>query len=167
MAGADTGASAAANGGGSALPVRLRCRLTSHPSIPCSLWEMPAPDPMRPASDATTFENRAWPCSKIRVLTSLCEHDSAMRTRSCPDPAAQSASQTCTASSAIKPATDTGAPSASAASRAKARTSSTRAGSSTSCSSEKRLGDGAVTMQNGPLSIETRMPFYGSVMNEV
>ena len=60
--------------------------------MPRSWQEMPAPGPMRPASDATTAENRAWPCSKILALTSRRELNSAMRARSWPDPAVQSAS---------------------------------------------------------------------------
>src|SRR5262245_27517007 len=103
---------------------------------------------MRTASDATMWEKREWPCTKIVVLTSRCVHDSAMRTRSWPHAAVQSASQAWAVSSAIRLETDAGRPSASEASRTNARTSSSRAGSSTSCSSEKPGGMGTLTAGN-------------------
>jgi hypothetical protein len=62
---------------------------------------MPASRRMSPASDAATFENREWPCCKIVVLTSRCEHTSAMRARSRPDHRVQRASQAWAVSSAI------------------------------------------------------------------
>src|ERR1700751_1554292 len=106
---------------------------------------MPASRRMRPTSDAAIFEKREWPCSKIRALTSRCERISAMRASSRGDPCVQIASQAWVVSSAIRLATDAATPSASDASRMKARTRSPREDSSASCSSEKRLWVGAFT----------------------
>ncbi len=143
-----------ADGRGSAAPLKLRWIVISHPSIPCSWQEMPASRLIWPASDTATFENREWPCSKIRVLTSRREHNSAMRARSRSDPGIHSAGQIKAASSAIRLAMDTGTPSASDASRTKARTISPRVGSSTSCSSENREWRGAFTMQTVRMSFK-------------
>src|SRR5262249_25416394 len=118
--------------------------------------DLPSVDSVRAAGDAgvaadaagerrAIFANRKWPCSEILALTSRCEHISAMRARSRGDPCAQIASQAWAVSSAMRLATDAGTPSASDASRTKARTSSPRAGSSTSCSSENRGTEGAFT----------------------
>src|SRR5262245_29926502 len=114
---------------------------------------------MQRASEVTMCENREWPCSKILVLTSPHVHESTMRARSPPDdPALQSASQAWAVSSAIRPETDSATPSASEASRTKARTSSARAGSSTSCSSASCGGLGTLT---AVLFLRARSPVHG------
>jgi len=104
------------------------------------------------AADAAGERRRSIRESRMAVQqdpgldVSVRAHDmSAMRARSRDDPCAQSASQAWAVSSAMRLATDAGTPSASDASRTKARTSSPRAGSSTSCSSENRATEGAFT----------------------
>src|SRR3954469_14734343 len=77
----------------------------------------------------------------MRTLASLCEQSITMRARSRSDPGAHSACQRWAVSSAIRLAVDMDTPSASEASRTKARTSSLRSGSSTSWSSENRAAE--------------------------
>jgi hypothetical protein len=80
----------------------------------------------------------------------------------------QSACQAWAVSSAIRLATGAGAPSASDASRTKARTSSARAPSSTSCSSEKRAMEDVFMGADRPDVVRlVEPPLYGAVLNEV
>src|SRR5216684_2187918 len=79
----------------------------------------------------------------MRTLASLCEQSITMRARLRSDPGAHRACHARAVSSAIRLAVDMDTPSASEASRTKARTSSLRSGSSTSWSSENRTTEDA------------------------